>query len=183
MSNRLLKEYKELQKNKDSDLVLRPNDNTLYQWRAELRGPPDTPYEGSIFEVELRIPNEYPIHPPTAYFITKIFHPNVHFKVLLVVFDEIGTFSTNRDPHPHDQTGEICLDILKSTWSPAWTLQSVCRAIITLLSHPEPDSPLNCDAGNLLRHGDHRGFRSLARMYAKLCATPVSKQVPQEQQQ
>eukprot|EP01027_Heterolobosea_sp_BB2_P012005 GEZU01017420.1.p1 GENE.GEZU01017420.1~~GEZU01017420.1.p1 ORF type:complete len:161 (-),score=14.71 GEZU01017420.1:62-544(-) len=160
MSNRLLKEYKELQKNKDSDLVLRPNDNTLYQWRAELRGPPDTPYEGSIFEVELRIPNEYPIHPPTAYFITKIFHPNVHFK-----------------------TGEICLDILKSTWSPAWTLQSVCRAIITLLSHPEPDSPLNCDAGNLLRHGDHRGFRSLARMYAKLCATPVSKQVPQEQQQ
>lgn len=44
------------------------------------------------------------------------------------------------------------------------------RAIIALLSNPEADSPLNCDAGNLIRNKDMRGFRSMARMYTRLHA-------------
>ena len=39
-----------------------------------------------------------------------------------------------------------------------------------LLSHPEADSPLNCDCGNLIRSGDLRGYRSMARMYTALHA-------------
>ena len=53
-----------------------------------------------------------------------------------------------------------------------WTLQSVCRALVALLSHPEADSPLNCDCGNLIRNGDMRGYRSMARMYTNLHAAP-----------
>jgi hypothetical protein len=47
----------------------------------------------------------------------------------------------------------------------SWTLESTCRAIIALLGAPDATSPLNCDAGNLLRAGDTLGFESLARMY------------------
>ena len=45
-----------------------------------------------------------------------------------------------------------------------WTLQSACRAIISLLSDPAADSPLNCDAGNMIRANDLRAFNSTAKM-------------------
>ena len=38
-----------------------------------------------------------------------------------------------------------------------------------------PDSPLNCDAGNLLRGGDLRGYNSLARMYTLELAQPRAR--------
>lgn len=74
--------------------------------------------------------------------------------------------------NPSQKTGEICLDLLKNAWSAVYTLQAVCRAIINLLAHPEADSPLNCDCGNLLRSGDSRGYNSMAKMYAKLYGSP-----------
>jgi peroxin-4 len=57
------------------------------------------------------------------------------------------------------------LDILKKEWSPAWGLQAACRAILALLSAPDADSPLNCDAGNMIRGGDDIAFQSTAKMY------------------
>ncbi|KAL0490211.1 PEX4 [Acrasis kona] len=152
MAQRLLREYKEIQKQRLNskevqDLWLVPEESNIHNWHAKFIGPADTPYEGGVFEIRLTVPQQYPIMPPKAVFLTNVFHPNVHFK-----------------------TGEICLDILKNAWSPAWTIATVCRAIISLLSHPEHDSPLNCDAGNLLRCGDERGFKSMARMYTKIHA-------------
>lgn len=66
------------------------------------------------------------------------------------------------------QTGEICLDLLKTAWSPIWTLSTACAAVQQLLATPEPSSPLNVDAANLLRAGDVVGYESLARMWVAL---------------
>ena len=138
-----LQELKEVTRSKDNiGLTLRPNDDNIYIWNAQLIGPEGTPYHGGTFTVVLVVKDDYPLVPPTARFQTRIFHPNVHFK-----------------------TGEVCLDILKTQWTPAWTIVSVCQAILAMLSDPNADSPLNCDAGNLIRNGDTRGFDAVARMY------------------
>ena len=71
------------------------------------------------------------MEPPKVIFKTKIFHPNVHF-----------------------DSGEICLDVLKTNWTPAWTLESLCRAVLDLMANPNAESPLNCDSGNMIRAGD-----------------------------
>ncbi|KAK9840833.1 hypothetical protein WJX81_007780 [Elliptochloris bilobata] len=140
---RLAKEIKEYSRlGAASDVLLQVDESNILLWRAFVKGPADTPFEGGTFELALNVPEHYPLQPPSVRFRTKVFHPNFHFK-----------------------TGEICLDILKHAWSPAWTLQAVCQAIVTLMGDAAPDSPLNCDAGNLLRANDWRGYNSLARMY------------------
>lgn len=140
---RLFKELKESARSKEATgIELIPDESNVFRWRALIKGPTETPFEGGTFELAISVPEQYPLVAPAVKYRTKIFHPNVHWK-----------------------TGEICLDILKNAWSPAWTLHSLCQAIVALMSDPAADSPLNCDAGNLLRGGDVRGYNSMARMF------------------
>ncbi|KAJ2078844.1 E2 ubiquitin-protein ligase peroxin 4 [Coemansia sp. RSA 988] len=152
VTKRLLKELQDIRKDLSDELLsLEPvNDEDLLQWHAILRGPQETPYQGGLFRLHIDIPEEYPIKPPVLTFTTPVCHPNVHF-----------------------ETGEICLDILKSQWSPAWTLTSTCLAVHVLLANPEPSSPLNCDAANLLRCGDVLGYSSLVSMYTRIFAAQI----------
>lgn len=142
-TKRLRKELQVLRKAEDdSDIVLSVHPDNLLLWKAWIKGPADTPYESGVFQLDIRCGSDYPLAPPTIKFVTKIFHPNVHFR-----------------------TGDICLDILKKEWSPAWGLQAACRAVLALLSDPDAESPLNCDAGNMIRGNDMIAFNTTAAMY------------------
>ncbi|CAD6892695.1 unnamed protein product [Tilletia controversa] len=132
-------------------LELRPWDadgEDLFEWFAVMRGPQGGAYEGGVFELSIQVPSQYPTKPPKMSFKTKIWHPNVSWK-----------------------TGEICLDILAAQWSPAWTLSSACTAVLALLDAPEPDSPLNVDAANVLRSKDIIAYRSACQMYTQIHAS------------
>jgi len=86
---------------------------------AFISGPGDTPYEGGKFELEIKLPENYPFDPPDIKFVTSVWHPNIS-----------------------SVTGVICMDILKSNkWSPALNLMSVLVSIQSLLSEPIPEDP------------------------------------------
>lgn len=93
------------------------NDNYT-ELKGEIAGPPDTPYEGGNFILEIKVPETYPFNPPKVRFITKIWHPNIS-----------------------SVTGAICLDILKDQWAAAMTLRTVLLSLQALLSAAEPDDP------------------------------------------
>lgn len=123
---RIVKELAEAKKFKESNIILTNLNDDVFTWKGYLVGPEASPYKEGVFEIRLNLPSNYPMAPPKITFITKIFHPNINF-----------------------ETGEVCLDILKEQWTPAWTLESACLAILDIMNHPNPDSPLNCDAGKL----------------------------------
>jgi peroxin-4 len=46
-----------------------------------------------------------------------------------------------------------------------YTVKQTLEAVQQLLTSAEPDSPLNVDAAQLLRQGDHLGYEALVRFY------------------
>ena len=94
--------------------------------------------------LRITIPPTYPQKPPKMEFLTPIVHANVAL-----------------------QTGEICLDLLKDAWTPAYTVLECVRAVRLLLSCPGTDSPLNVDLAALLRSGDALGARKLVELWAE----------------
>ncbi|ODN06512.1 Ubiquitin-conjugating enzyme E2-22 kDa [Orchesella cincta] len=120
-TQRIKREFKEVVKSEEVarcairiDLV----NDSWSELRGEIAGPPDTPYEGGVFALEIVVPETYPFNPPKVRFLTKIWHPNIS-----------------------SVTGAICLDILKDQWAAAMTLRTVLLSLQALLAAAEPDDP------------------------------------------
>ncbi|PWA19712.1 hypothetical protein CCH79_00006885, partial [Gambusia affinis] len=90
----------------------------VFHWQATIMGPSDSPYQSGVFFLTIHFPTDYPFKPPKVAFTTKIYHPNIN------------------------SNGSICLDILRSQWSPALTVSKVLLSICSLLCDPNPDDPL-----------------------------------------
>lgn len=73
-AKRLRKELQVLAKQEpDHDIRLRlVNTDNLLVWKAWIRGPVDTPYEGGVFELDIRCGSDYPLAPPSMVFVTKV---------------------------------------------------------------------------------------------------------------
>ncbi len=102
------------------------NDN-MYHWNVLLKGPQESIYEGYIFHIDITLSLDYPNRPPQVKFITPIQHLNIN------------------------NSGNICLDILKDNWSSAQNIISILKSVRLLLSYPNPDDPFNPELAKLYR--------------------------------
>ncbi|KAL8149256.1 hypothetical protein AgCh_006309 [Apium graveolens] len=121
---------------------------------AHIEGPEDTVYANGVFKINIQIPERYPFQPPTVTFATPIYHPNI------------------------DTGGRICLDILnlppKGAWQPSLNISTVLTSILLLLTEPNPDDGLMCEASKEYKY-NRQAFdqkaRSMTEKYARAGAT------------
>uniref|UniRef100_A0A672GUE8 E2 ubiquitin-conjugating enzyme n=1 Tax=Salarias fasciatus TaxID=181472 RepID=A0A672GUE8_SALFA len=94
----VFQELQDLQRDPPAQCSAGPVGDDLFHWQATIMGPGDSPYQGGVFFLTIHFPTDYPFKPPKVAFTTKIYHPNIN------------------------SNGSICLDILRSQWSPALTV-------------------------------------------------------------
>ena len=139
-ARRLAKELEDLKKDPPANCSAGPVEDNIFNWKAQMYGPEGTPYEGGIFNLDIFFPTEYPWKPPMVNFVTKVYHPNIN------------------------SSGSICLDILKTKWSPALTITKVLLSICSLLNEPNPDDPLVPDIANEYK-GNRNKFIDTAKSW------------------
>ncbi|CAH8529772.1 unnamed protein product [Schistosoma turkestanicum] len=138
---RITKELNDLTRDPPAQCSAGPSQD-LFNWQGTILGPVDSPYEGGVFFLKISFPSDYPFKPPKVNFTTKIYHPNIN---------------TN---------GSICLDILRSQWSPALTISKVLLSICSLLTDPNPDDPLCPDVARQYK-SDRKKYDDLAREWTQ----------------
>ena len=76
---RIAKELADIHNDKDNSGVLaNPVDpSNLTHLKGTFPGPPDTPYAGGTYQIDIIVPDMYPFKSPIMKFDTKIWHPNV----------------------------------------------------------------------------------------------------------
>lgn len=144
---RIGKELADIQNDKQSNIQAKAaHGDDLTNLKASFPGPPDTPYEGGTFIVDIKIPQEYPFKPPIMKFETKLWHPNVSS----VTVSDCQGFNVLWLANILYQ-GAICLDTLGTAWSPVLTIKSALLSLQSLLSTPEPNDPQDAEVAMMLK--------------------------------
>lgn len=132
-SSRLLREAREMLTRAPEGISATPiSDENMLVWRATIIGPDGSAYQGAKFRLHLDFPFDYPYSPPSLYFITRIFHPNVDM-----------------------DSGRVCVDLLEPDhWSSAASVRVVLLSLQSLLASPtalDSARPANIQAAQAMR--------------------------------
>ncbi|KAL5035616.1 hypothetical protein BDV3_005503 [Batrachochytrium dendrobatidis] len=118
--------------------------NSLFQWHVTLQGLKDTLWEGGIFKVDIYFGEGYNDEPPSIYFLTVPFHPNIDMN-----------------------TGKPCISFLdfENEWNSSISMQAILLQLQCMLSEPCLESPVNPAAADI--------FQRSPRLYDQLVQDSV----------
>lgn len=139
---RIHKELNDLARDPPAQCSAGPVGDDMFHWQATIMGPNDSPYQNGVFFLTIHFPTDYPFKPPKVAFTTRIYHPNIN------------------------SNGSICLDILRSQWSPALTISKVLLSICSLLCDPNPDDPLVPEIARIYKT-DREKYNKIAREWTQ----------------
>lgn len=147
-----------------------PVSDSLDKVLASIEGPPETPYEGGVFWITVRLSDKDVMGPPLMRFHTKIYHPNI------------------------SPQGHICADY-KDKWSSVfstrarstvtspdalwyhgksqdihWSLGALLTALCGLLASPDVEDPLVPEIAHKYLT-DYDGYCEAAKLYTQRYAT------------
>lgn len=147
-TRRIQKELTELASHPLDNITAFPNDEDIRCWNAVIHVPEeqDSLYAGGTFHLTIQFPTSYPFVPPKVTFVTRIFHANI------------------------SRMGSICIDLLKTAWSPAMTIGKVLLSIRSLMDDPNPSDPLSPEVADLYV-SDREKHDETARTWTKRYAS------------
>ncbi len=152
--NRIMKEIQEMRTAAPDNCSAGPEvDSNIMLWKATIFGPKSSPFENGIFYLTIEFPSEYPFKPPNVKFNTPVYHPNIN-----------------------KTTGSICLDILKTAWSPALTISKVLLSVCSLLCDPNPQDPFEPEIAKLYIK-DKNKYEMIAREWTNKYANGFNDNV------
>lgn len=115
-------------------------DDNIFNWELMIVGPADTIYEGGFFQARLNFPADFPNMPPTMYFKSAMWHPNVYEdgKVCISILHNPG-----EDENAYESADE--------RWRPILGVEAIIMSVISMLASPNDESPANIDAAVMWR--------------------------------
>jgi len=128
---RIMRDYRELVTEPLDGVYAFPQDDDVMSWDAIITGPEDTIWEGGVMHLRIKFEEDYPIHAPLIVFVTPMYHPNIY------------------------SNGKICLSVLQSDWSQAFSIKTIMISIRSLLTDPNPSDPANPKAAQVYLQDRH----------------------------
>ena len=127
----LRREFEELKHNPMNEFGYRIelfDQNDFYKWKITSLGPKDTPYADGIFFIKVEFPKDYPHRAPRINFLTRFYHPNVHFV-----------------------DGYVCVNFLNNDWNKSTNVREILTKLYSIYYLVNPDSPFSRELADLYR--------------------------------